>query len=335
MSTNALYPLGHQLGMFDEVGRGVDDAGHQHLVVGDIRLPVAEHGPFMAVAGVGRLEQHVARLGRHQRVEHLGHGDVADMGPLVVAPADVDAHPVLRHVLKRVVQRLDMGGRDLHELLVGQVREQHVAAEREVGAIELQVEASGHDGLVFLLHRIGERGEIGLPRRVVIILQEQADNAGACGVHEAPFDPVRLHRGLQIRDILPQFALALRFHLSDAHGAGVFRRSAVFRQSFQEAGEQLQVSGCVSRTVAVKAGIPILHVGRVGDFRCFAIGNNIDSSRILFRNGFRDRFGHRSVKISFGIGFLPFPGKDEIHDLLRARQASDMRGQDGHVCSFR
>jgi hypothetical protein len=129
-----------------------------------------------------------------------------------------------------------MGGRDLHEVIVRKVGEEHVARQREVGAIELQVETGGHDGLVFRLHRVGERGEVGVPRGVMLVLQEQADHTGARGVHEAPLDAMGPHRGLQIRDILPQLALPPGFHLADASGPGEPRRAVVILQSFQEAG---------------------------------------------------------------------------------------------------
>ena len=116
------------------------------LVVGDLGAAVAEDGPFVAVAGVGGLEEEVAGADLHQDREDLGHVDVADVRALVVAPADVDADAVLGDAVERVVQRLDMGLGDLDELVVGEVGEQHVPRQREVGAVELQVEAGGDDG---------------------------------------------------------------------------------------------------------------------------------------------------------------------------------------------
>ena len=94
------------------------------------------------------------------------------MRALVVAPADMDADVVLGDAVEGVVQRLDMGLGDLDELVVGEVAEQHVPRQREVGAVELQVEAGGDDRAVFVPHGVGERGEIGLARRIEVVLQK-------------------------------------------------------------------------------------------------------------------------------------------------------------------
>jgi hypothetical protein len=39
---------------------------------------------------------------------------------------------------------------------------------------------------------------------------------------------------------------------------------------------------------------------------------------------------HRGVEFGLVIGVLPLPGKEEIDDLLRARQTADMGGEDPH-----
>jgi hypothetical protein len=53
-----------------------------------------------------------------------------------------------------MVQRLDVGLGHRHELLVRKVGEEHVAREREIGAVHLQVEARLHDGAVLVAHRV-------------------------------------------------------------------------------------------------------------------------------------------------------------------------------------
>ena len=45
-----------------------------------------------------------------------------------------------------MIERLDVRFRDLHEFLVREIGEQHVARQSEIGAIELQVEARRGDG---------------------------------------------------------------------------------------------------------------------------------------------------------------------------------------------
>jgi hypothetical protein len=118
----------------------------------------------MSMAGVRGLEQDLSGADLHQRGQDLGHVDVADMGALVVAPADVDADLVLGQATQRMVQRLDVGLGHRHELLVRKVGEEHVAREGEVGAVHLEVEPGLHDGAVLVAHRVGQGGEVGLAR---------------------------------------------------------------------------------------------------------------------------------------------------------------------------
>ena len=47
--------------MFDEIRRRIHHAGDQHLVLRNLARAVAEDGPFMAVAGIGGLEQDEGR----------------------------------------------------------------------------------------------------------------------------------------------------------------------------------------------------------------------------------------------------------------------------------
>jgi hypothetical protein len=62
----------------------------------------------------------------------------------------------------------------------------------------------------------------------------------------------------------------------------------------------------------------------------FLIGNNIDIHGPLFRYRGQYSLSHRGVEFGLVIGVLPLPGKEEIDDLLRARQTADMGGEDPH-----
>ena len=66
---------------------------------------------------------------------------VAIVRPLVIAPADMQAHPVARHVDDRLVDRLDDALDKTEKLGERPVIIGQVPFEREVGAIELQQEA--------------------------------------------------------------------------------------------------------------------------------------------------------------------------------------------------
>src|SRR5262249_53036728 len=98
-------------------------------------------------------------------------------GPWVQAPPKClpHAHALGRNVLDRVVERVDVGGDHLAELLEAQMGEHHVPAERQVRTVELQHQAGVHDGAVFARHHVGERVEIGFLAPVVLVLEVTRD----------------------------------------------------------------------------------------------------------------------------------------------------------------
>ena len=65
----------------------------------------------------------------------------------------------------------------LRELVEAQVGELDVPAHPEIRAVELQDEARPRHRLVLVAHRLGDREEIGLVARVVIVAEEQRDHA--------------------------------------------------------------------------------------------------------------------------------------------------------------
>ena len=97
---------------------------------------------------------------------------------LVVAPAQVHAHLVGMDVARGVVQRLDVEPRLAAELVQAGVVELDVATHGQVRAVELQHQPRLRDGFVFLLHRLGDGLQVGFSRWVVLIVQEQRDDAG-------------------------------------------------------------------------------------------------------------------------------------------------------------
>ena len=65
----------------------------------------------------------------------------------------------------------------------------------EVGTVHLNDEAGRRDDLVFVLHDVGQRIEVGLVRWVVVVVEEARDDAGGRSRHESLFD-VRLPNGV-------------------------------------------------------------------------------------------------------------------------------------------
>src|SRR6266850_4742114 len=150
--------LGDQLRVLDEVGRRVEHPGNDHPVVGQADL--AEHDPLVLVARVRPLEGERLGLGLQRHRQELAQRDVAMVRALVVAPAEVQAHPIGRDVTQGVIERLDVGRSDLQELGVAQLVEHEVPPHRQVGAVDLQHEPGAMDRVVLLLHDVGEARQI-------------------------------------------------------------------------------------------------------------------------------------------------------------------------------
>ena len=85
-----------------------DHARNEHLAFGQPHL--FEYSEFMGVAGIGRFQRQHGGPGVQHDVDDVGQGNVAVMGPFVIAPAQVHPHPLGGDVFDRAVQRLDMLG---------------------------------------------------------------------------------------------------------------------------------------------------------------------------------------------------------------------------------
>src|SRR5205814_7659438 len=111
-------------------------------------------------ANMRLLPNHMDVLQRH----------VAVVRPLVIAPADMQAHLVARHICDRLVDRLDNTLDKAEELAERAVLIGQMPSEREVGAVELQQKAAVDDRLVFDPQRLAERGEIRLLSVIELVL---------------------------------------------------------------------------------------------------------------------------------------------------------------------
>jgi hypothetical protein len=114
------------------------------------------------------------------------------------------------------------------------------------------------------------------------------------------------------------------FDLAHALRARIFRRAARLRDPVKERRKHLEVGRRVARAVAVKPGVAILDIGRIADLGCFAIRHDVDTRRHLTAHVFQHRIGHAGIKGGGVVCVAAFAGEEEIHHLLRARQAADM-----------
>src|SRR5262245_6697570 len=99
-------PVGDDLGMLDDVGRRVDDAGQEQHIAWEWML--AERRELVLVARARERQRERANLGlvddRQERLER----HVVGMRAVVVAPAEVQAYPVARDRRDRLVDRVDV-----------------------------------------------------------------------------------------------------------------------------------------------------------------------------------------------------------------------------------
>ena len=150
---HALDPVGHHFGMLDEVGQRIDHAGDDHLV----RRPAAARSRqrySCAWRGLAKGSTKPPTLAWRIAGRMSAQRHVAVVRRLVVAPADVHAHPVARHVDQRGVDRRHHPLGEVDEVGQRPVLVGDVPFQRQVRRVDLQQEAGPHDGFVFDLQRL-------------------------------------------------------------------------------------------------------------------------------------------------------------------------------------
>ena len=118
----------------------------------------------------------------------------------VDAVAGVEAHAVLRNAAQRVVHRLDPQRDELAAVLDRGVA-RAIVVRRHARIVDLEQEAGVDDRLVFLVHRVGERGEILLVGRVVPVLVVELEIGRRDRGDERLLRLHAVERRLQVRDV--------------------------------------------------------------------------------------------------------------------------------------
>ena len=85
--------LGHRLGVLDH-RRGVgDDAGDEHLALG--QADVLPYAPLVGVAGSGRLDRVGLGPDAQHEIDDVAQAEVVEVRSLPASPTEVVAHAVL------------------------------------------------------------------------------------------------------------------------------------------------------------------------------------------------------------------------------------------------
>src|SRR5215469_6834213 len=96
--------LRDQLRVLDEIGLRFNHPGYQHLAFRQFHI--LENPPFMCMARVGRLKGQSARLRQKNRLDDVSERHIAMVRSFVIAPAQMQPHPVGRNIREGVIERL-------------------------------------------------------------------------------------------------------------------------------------------------------------------------------------------------------------------------------------
>src|SRR5262245_58464130 len=97
------------------------------------------------------------------------------------------AHALLRNVRQRMVERLNPRRSELAILLGGGSRIFHIIPSHQLGIVYLKQESGVNDGLVFRLHRVGNREKESSFGGVVLVDPPSNNGAGRDSRHECFF----------------------------------------------------------------------------------------------------------------------------------------------------
>ena len=167
-----------------------DHAAHQGHAIG--QLLGAEGVDLVAVTRVGEGQAEGTGLHLVADRQHVGRRDVVHVRAVAVAPAGVEAHPLGRDAGQGLVQGGDVHLHRLDELRQRLVLEVAGALDAEVGQVDLQHVALGHDKLVFLPELAGQREDVGFVAVIVLVLQRAGGEAGRDGGDEGLGEALRL-----------------------------------------------------------------------------------------------------------------------------------------------
>src|SRR5215470_8125641 len=147
----------------------------------------------MAMAGIGRFDSDSRDVGFKYDIDDIAQRDVAVVRPLVVAPANMNAHLFGWNRLQRIIEIFDMAFYDFTKLLDAKAGIVRVGARRQVRAVELQDETGVDDGLVLSAHGVGDCLHIGFFVGIIFVSEKADKTAGRKRRHENAMGLAYLH----------------------------------------------------------------------------------------------------------------------------------------------
>ena len=313
--------------MFDKVGGRIDHAGDQNFIVRNTVELFGEGLKIMLVARVAGLEQQPGGLGLHQGGQDCCHFDIAVVWAFIIAPADVHPDPVCCDIAQCMIEHRDMLADKQQIIGIAAILVHHMAAQTEVGAIELQDQARADNCLIFGPHRLSQSLKIVVLRGVVLIGLKQRDDPWRGRIHETTVRLVRRQCGLQMRQVFRQRRQCFGRDWPDAFGAAIGRRATAFALPAHERGKCLKIGWRRALTIPIEAGDPVLDIGCIADLRHLTIRDQINPRFDLARHCIAHRSANHRIELGGINCFAAFLSEHEIGHGGRARQRTDVSGQ--------
>ena len=138
----------------------------------------------MGMARIGGLKRNGMRLGLEHDVDDGREIHIAVVRAFVIAPAHVHAQLLGRDVGQRMVQGLHMHLRALAKFGKGQIGVLDVPPHGQIGAVNLQHDASLGHAFVFVTHHFGNGIQIGFVVFVMVIAEKQRHHTRRRRTHE-------------------------------------------------------------------------------------------------------------------------------------------------------
>ena len=210
-----------------------------------------------------------------------------------------------------------------------------VPGHREVGRVDLQVEARVGDRLVLVAQRLAERLEVLLVGAVVVVGEVEGDLPGADRAHERLVGRRVAERALEALDVAADRVRVLDRHLVDAVGEHEVRHRRRVEQAHREVRVVGDVVGLELRA-ALEAREAVVDVVAEAGLAQLAVAHDVDAGLALLGHD----LGHGAVEALVELGLVGRPllldaGPDDLDHVLGTGQAAgvgrdDAVGAPGH-----
>src|SRR5438067_510999 len=254
----------------------------------------------------------------------------ADVDAVARGPADA----IARQPAQRMVERLHAHFGPATDLIDAELGPGHVVG-RQVGIVDLHEESRIDDGLVLLVHRLGDRGEVFLLGLVVGVPLPVLDARGRDRRDEGFPGAASGQARLEVLDIGLD---VLRARVDDRARAHHVQRPYGWarhrtREPLVELGERSHFARAAPRAdpacrVGLEAGQALVDVRNEAGLAHLAVIDDVDAELGLLADDLPDRVSHPGGEGLLIVGAAGRLGLDQLEQVTRARQASGVGRQE-------